>query len=155
MRSILLAAGLALACAALANAQTGDKAAIEKALIANEHKLNDAVVKHDATTFNSLVTSDAMSADMGGFMKVSDFVKSMDQAKIQTYQIVNPKVVWIDDKSAVVVYTWKGKGTWMNEPVPETTYVSSVWAERGGKWVVVYHQETGAAPAPPASGKKH
>jgi hypothetical protein len=155
MRSTLLAAGLALVCASLANAQTGGKAAIEKALIANEHKLNDAVVKHDATTFNTLVAADAISADMGGITNVSDFVKSMDQAKIQTYQIVSPRVVWIDDKSAVVVYTWKGKGTWMNEPVPETTYVSSVWAERGGKWVVVYHQETGAAPASPASSKKH
>ena len=103
MRSTLLVAGLALACASPAIAQTGGKAAIEKSLIANERKLNDAVVKHDATTFNSLVTPDAISADMGGITNVSDFVKSMDQAKIQNYQIVSPRVVWIDDKSAAVV----------------------------------------------------
>jgi hypothetical protein len=90
---------------------------------------------------------------MGGIMKVSDFVKSMDQVKIQSYRILNPQVMWVDEKSAVVVYTWKGKGTWMNEPVPETTYASTVWTERSGKWVAVFHQETGAAPAPPAKKK--
>jgi hypothetical protein len=153
MRSTLLAAGLALACASPGFAQTGGKAAIEKTLIANEHKINDAVMKHDAASFTALVAADAVSADMGGFMKVSDFVKSMDQAKIQTYQILNPQVMWVDDKSAVVAYTWKGKGTWMNEPVPETTYVSTVWTERNGKWVAVFHHETGAPPAPPAKKK--
>jgi hypothetical protein len=63
--------------------------------------------------FTALVAADAVSADMGGVMKVSDFVKSMDQAKIQSFQILNPQVMWVDDKSAVVVYTWKGKGTWI------------------------------------------
>jgi hypothetical protein len=150
MRSTLLAAGLALVCASPALAQTGGKATIEKTLIANEHKINDAVMKHDRAAFTALIAADAVSADMGGFMKVSDFVKSMDQVKIQTYQIVNPQVMWVDDKSAVVTYTWKGKGTWMNEPVPETTYVSTVWTERDGKWVAVFHHETGAPPAPPA-----
>lgn len=148
MRSTLLAAGLALACAAPAFAQAGGKAATEKALIANEQKINDAVMKHDTAAFTALVAPDAVSADMGGIMKVSDFIKSMDQAKIQSFQILNPQVVWADDKSAVVVYTWKGKGTWMNEPVPETTYASTVWTERNGKWVAVYHQESTAAPAP-------
>ena len=153
MRSTLLAAGLTLACASPAFTQTAGKAAIEKILIANEKKINDAVMKHDAAGFTALVAADAVSADMGGVMKVSDFVKSMDRAKIQSYQILNPQVMWVDDKSAVVVYTWKGKGTWMNEPVPETTYASTVWTERNGKWVAVFHQETGAAPAPPAKKK--
>jgi len=153
MRSTLLAAGLTLACASPAFTQTAGKAAIEKILIANENKINDAVMKHDAASFTALVAADAVSADMGGIMKVSDFVKSMDQVKIQSYQILNPQVMWVDDKSAVVVYTWKGKGTWMNEPVPETTYASTVWTERNGKWVAVFHQETGAAPAPPAKKK--
>jgi hypothetical protein len=154
MRSRLLAAGiLALGCASTALAQAGGKAAIEKALIANENRINEAVVKHDAKTFTSLVAQEAVSADMGGFMKISDFVKSMDQAKIESFHIMNPQVIWIDDKSAVVAYTWMGKGTWMNQPVPETTYASTVWTERNGKWVAVFHQETGAPTPPPAKKK--
>ena len=34
----------------------------------------------------------------------------------------------------------------MNQPVPENVYASTVWTERNGKWVAVFHQETTAAP---------
>ena len=140
---------LTLGCGAAVFAQAGSKAAIEKTLIANENKINEAVAKSDVKTFNDLVAADAVSADMNGFMKVSDFVKTLDKMKISTWHIMNPQVLWIDDKSAIVTYTWMGKGTYMNEPVPETTIASTVWAERNGKWVAVFHQETEKAPSPP------
>ncbi len=151
MRSRVLAmAFLVLGCAAPAFAQAASKAATEKALIANENKVNEAVAKHDLKTFNDLVPADALSADMGGFMKVADFTKTFDQVKISTWHIMDAKVTWIDDKSAIVTYTWMGKGTYMNQPMPEMVYASTVWTERSGKWVVVFHQETGAAPPAPA-----
>jgi hypothetical protein len=65
---------------------------------------------------------------------------------------MNPQVTWIDDKSAVVAYTWMGKGTFMNQPMPETVYASTVWTERNGKWVAVFHQES---PATPPADKKN
>jgi hypothetical protein len=142
-----------LGCAASAFAQAGSKAAIEKTLIANENKVGEAIAKQDLKTFNDLVSADGISADMGGFMKVADFTKTFDQVKISTWHIMEAKVTWIDDKSAIVTYTWMGKGTYMNQPVPETVYASTVWTERNGKWVAVFHQETAAAPPPPAKKK--
>jgi hypothetical protein len=147
MRSTILGLSLGvLACAAPAFAQATSKAATEKALIASENKVNEAVAKHDLKTFNDLVAADALSADGGGFMKVADFTKSIDQVKITSWHIMNPQVTWIDDKSAVVTYTWMGAGSYMNQPMPDTVYVSSIWTERNGKWVVVFHQESAAAP---------
>src|SRR6476659_8000195 len=131
---ILAAAVLAFATSGTLFAQAGSKAAIEKTLIANENKVNEAVAKHDAATFNALVAADAVSADMGGFMKVADFVKTLDQVKVTTWHIMNPQVVWVDDKTAVVGYTWMGKGSYMNQPMPETVYASTVWTDRNGKW---------------------
>jgi len=154
MRSKFLAAALLMVgCAASAFAQAPSKAATEKTLIANENKVSDAVAKHDLKTFNDLVAADGVSADGGGFMKVADFTKAFDQVKVSTWHIMNPQVVWINDKTAVVTYTWMGKGTFMNQPMPETVYASTVWTERNGKWVAVFHQETAAAP-PPAPAKK-
>ena len=153
MRSTILAATLAtLACAPPVFAQAPSKAATEKLLIANENKVSDALAKHDLKTFNDLVAPDAVSLDGAGFMKVADFTKSFDQVKISTWHIMNPQVTWIDDKSAVVAYTWMGKGTFMNQPMPETVYASTVWTERNGKWVAVFHQES---PATPPVGKKN
>jgi hypothetical protein len=144
---------LVLGCAAPAFAQAASKAATEKVLIANENKVSEAVAKHDLKTFNDLVTADGVSADMNGFMKVADFTKTFDQVKISAWHIMDTKVMWIDDKSAIVSYTWMGKGTYMNQPLPETVYATTVWTERNGKWVAVFHQETGAAPPAPPKKK--
>jgi len=154
MRSTGFAAGLLmLACTAAAVAQAGSKAAIEKTLIANESKINEAVAKHDVKTFNDLVAADALSADGNGFMKVADFVKTMDQMKVASWHTMDEKVTWVNDKTAVVGYTWMGSGTYNNQPVPPTVYASTVWTERNGKWVAVFHQESAAAPPAPAKKK--
>jgi hypothetical protein len=145
---VLTAALVVLASAAPAFAQAS-KAATEKALIANENKINDAVAKRDVKAFNDLVASDAVSADMGGFMKASDFTKTMDQMKVENWHVMNPQVLWVNDKTAVVTYTWMGKGSYQNQPLPESTYASTVWTERNGKWVAVFHQESIPAPPPP------
>lgn len=147
MRSTVLAATLMVSAVAVPAFAQASKAAAEKTIIANENKVNDAVAKHDLKTFNELVAADAVSGDDAGFMKASEFTKSIDQLKVSAWHIMNTQVMWIDDKSAVLTYTWMGKGTYMNQPIPETTYASSVWTERNGKWVVVYHQETPARPA--------
>ena len=60
MRSRVLAvAFLVLGCAASALAQAASKAATEKALIANENKVSEAVAKRDLKTFNELVAQTA------------------------------------------------------------------------------------------------
>lgn len=154
MRSTSVAAALLmLGCTAAVVAQAGSKAAIEKTLITNENKVNEAVAKHDVKTFTDLVASDAVSADGMGFMKVADFVKSINDVKIGSWHIMDTQVHWADDKTAVLTYTWMGSGTFKGEPLPATTFSSTVWTERNGKWVAVFHQESAAAP-PPAPAKK-
>jgi hypothetical protein len=153
MRATALAVGLLMLGATSVFAQAGSKAATEKALIANENKVSEAVQKHDLKTFNDLVAADGISADDHGFMKVADFVKTMDQVKIGSWHLMDEKVMWVDDKTAVVMYTWMGNGTYMNQPVPTSTYASTVWTEKNGKWVAVFHQETAVAPPAPAKKK--
>ena len=154
MRSRFLAAAvLTVGSAAVVLAQAGSKAAIEKTLIANENKVSEAVAKHDVKTFTDLVASDAVSADQGGFMKVADFLKSLDQMKITSQHVMDMQVVWVDDKTAIVRYTWMGSGTFMGQPLPPMTYASTVWTDRNGKWVAVFHQESPAAPPQPPKKK--
>jgi hypothetical protein len=142
------AALLIIGCAAAVVAQAGSKAAIEKTLIANENKINEAVAKHDVKTFTDLVANDAVSADGMGVMKVADFVKSMNDMKVASWHIMDTQVYWVDDKTAVLTYSWMGSGTYKGEAIPATTYSSTVWTERNGKWVAVFHQESAAAPPP-------
>ena len=154
MRNRILGAGLlVVAIGASMYGQAASRAATEKALIANENKINEAVAKQDVKTFLSLLAPEAVAADVGGFMKASDFGKTLDQLKVTTWHIMDTKVMWADDKTAIVTYTWMGAGTYMKQPIPGVTYASTVWTERNGKWLALFHQETAAAPPPPPKKK--
>ena len=132
-----------------------DRAVLEKALIANERKVNDAVAKGDKAAFTALVSADGWAADGNGFMKTADFVPMLDQVKIASYKISDEKVMWVDANTAVVAYTWTGSGTFQGQPIPAKVYSSTVWTKKNGKWVAAFHQESEAAPpAKPAAPKK-
>lgn len=128
-----------------------DKAAIEKALAANEQKINDAIMKGDAAAFKAMVATEAWSADPNGFMTATDFAAMIKPgiAKITEQKFTGFKVLWVDANTAVLTYTWTGKGTFMDQAVQSPSYCSTVYTKRGEKWVAMYHQETTAAPAPP------
>ena len=82
-----------------------DRTATERALVANERKLYEAVVNGDKATFSSLVSSDGVAADSSGFVPTKMFASVLDQIKVTKWDIVNPQVIWIDPTSAVVAYT--------------------------------------------------
>ena len=117
---------------------------LDKALIANERKMNEAVAKGDKATFQSLVSPNAWSADGGGFMKVSDFIAVFDQVKVSNWSMSDEKVSWLDGNNAIVAYKWTGAGSFQGQPIPGTVYASTVWTKKGDKWVATYHQESEA-----------
>jgi hypothetical protein len=122
-----------------------DKAALEKTLIANEQKINEAVAKGNKAAFEALIAPGAVSVDKNGFMPVAEFVKVMDQLKLTSWKIDNPQVQWIDANNAMVNYTWTGAGTFNKEPVDSPTLSSTLWTKQGGKWVATFHSETALA----------
>ena len=137
---------LAVSASAPVLAQGSDKAALEKTIIANEQKINEAVAKGDLAAFKALVSKDAWSIDSGGPMSVADFEKNFKQAKIEPgWKITDTKVVWIASNTAVLFYKWTGKGTFMGQPVPPVTFCSTVWHKGGDKWAASFHQESAAA----------
>lgn len=131
-------------------AAAGDHTAVETALKANEQKINDAFMKKDIATINSLIAPDAVGVDPTGVASIGDMLKqlpSMDM-KMTNVKLANHAFHWIDDNNVVMTYTWTGQGTVMGQPVPSPTYASTLWTKKGGKWWAVFHQETTAAPMP-------
>ena len=126
-------------------AATPALSALDKALIANERKIADALMKKDRATLSALMSSEGWSGDASGFMKTSEFLGGLDQLAIKSYKISDEKVAWVDANTAIVTYTWTGSGTFAGQPFPSTVYASTVWTKKGDKWVAVFHQETEAA----------
>jgi hypothetical protein len=134
----------------VASAQPADKAAVEKAILANEQAISEAVAKNDLPGFKKFVASDGWSVDPGGPMSVAEFEKNLGQVKIEPgWKISGSKLLWLNDSAAVHVYRWTGKGTFMGQAFGDT-HASTAWAKRDGKWLAVFHQETPAAPPMPA-----
>jgi hypothetical protein len=52
------------------------------------------------------------------------------------------KSVKFDDDASLVIYTVKTPGM-----KPDTEYHSTIWVNRGGKWLALFHQGTPAAMA--------
>jgi len=158
MKKIVCAAAAATFVAATAFAQ-GDKpmpkpmtkSANADKLMANENKLIDAVKAKDVKTFNSLVKAGSWSIDENGSMLVDEFVKVLadpkSDFKIETMKASDMKVIDIDANAAIVAYTTEQKGSFMGMPMPAKTYVTTTWANRGGTWQAIFHQESTALPA--------
>jgi len=133
-------------------------AATEKALIANERAVMDAFAKGNRATVEKYLTRDGLAIDpVMGPMTNAEMLKTFDQLvkdmKITSWTITNEKVVWADANTAILNYTWTGKGTIQGQPIPSPTFASTVWTKRGGNWMAVFHQETSKVTAPAAAKK--
>jgi len=152
---------VALAAVGLAQAPAAaNRAAAEKQVLAAERAVNEAIAKGDMKTFHANIAPDAVGVDMGGINKVNvpDFDKMMLQTKLTSWNIDGSQFLWINDAAVVHMYRWTGKGTFQGQPIPSPVWTSTLWTNKGGKWVGVFHQETAAmmpsAPPPAATPSK-
>ena len=151
--SAILALSIIAATPVWSQTPAASHAAIEKQIVTMERAINDAIAKGDMKAFHASLAPDAVGVDGGGVTKVNspDFDKMMQTAKIQSWNLDNSQFYWVDDNTVVHMYRWTDKGTFNGQPVPSPVWSSTIWTNKGGKWVAVVHQETEAmAAATPA-----
>jgi hypothetical protein len=131
--------------------KTGSKSSISKSAMADtlmtaEKTMLDNLTKHDAAAFFGVIAPGAWSIDEGGLMKIEDFKKDWNQIKVESSTTSDMRVVPIDATSGIVTYRLEQKGTYNGQPFPPNVYASTVWVNKSGKWMAVFHQESTAAP---------
>ena len=159
MKKVLLAAwllGMALLVGATLAGAAGTPtkmtgltdAALQEKLVAMEQKTWDTFKKQDFPTFKAMMAPDALMADVNGFATLDQCEAMMKDYTLDTFTQKDWKLVRIGRDAAVITYTANVTAKFKGSPIPAGPYfVSSVYANRGGKWVGVYHQETLAASA--------
>ena len=154
MRNTLPGSLAVLLVSTLAVAEPPNKAAVEKAIVANENAINTAVAKGDLAGFKKYVASDGWSVDAGGVMAVADFEKQFSQVKVEPgWKIDGSKLIWVDDTTVIHAYHWTGKGSFEGQPMGDS-FSSTVWVSRGGNWTALFHHETPAGPPMAGPTKK-
>ena len=138
---------LASLCSAQAPAQK--KAPVSKAaaglqdtLFANEKAGWEAFKKKDATAFKKLLATDVWDVEDHGPVTLQEWVNSMKDYDLTEYTLDETKMSQINPGVVLVMYKARFQATYQGKPLASPVYASSVWVSRGGKWLLVFHQET-------------
>lgn len=157
-RHLLLAAGFLLLFASVSFAQPQatpspspkpkpamSKAQMLKKLSAAETKLWDAFKNKDPKPFKAGLSADAFSLGENGIEKKEDTLKMIPTApcEIKSYEFSDWKLTMVNSSTALLTYKGKTDGTCAGQPIP-TVWCSTLYVNRGGKWLALFHTETPA-----------
>jgi hypothetical protein len=126
-------------------------------VIAKEKEIWDNIKKKDPEAFAAMLAEDFVYISNDGLYDKAGTVNGIKQIAPTDITLSDWKTVMANKDTAVVTYTVEMKGTSGGEPMPPGAMrAGSVWVNRGGKWVGVFHQDTPVETPPPdmAAGNK-
>jgi hypothetical protein len=130
---------LMLAIAAFAQQNT-----LQSKILAKERQGLDCLKTGNLADFAALTADDAVFVDAHGPADKTLVVKNTSEFRLDDYTIEEVKVVPLSSKSGLITYKLTESGTSHGKQFKAKVYVSSIWAERKGKWFCLFSQETAA-----------
>ena len=111
--------------------------------IEREKQVWEMLKRKDYDGFASMLADDMLNVESDGVYDKAGTVNGLKQVDFASASLSELKMVKLDDDAALVVYLVKmtPQGS---EPASERH--STIWANRGGKWLVVFHQGTPVKP---------
>lgn len=132
-----------------------DRTAAQNQIVGNEKAIIDAILENDPQTFHSYVLPDSYALGGEGVIKAADFDKMMNEmkadCKLTKWGLGESMFYWVNDSTVVHIFRATTDGTCQGQPIP-ASWSSTVWTNKGGKWLAAFHQES--VVTPPAAPKK-
>jgi hypothetical protein len=121
------------------------KAQIRARLIATEKKLWEAWKNKDVKPFKANLSADSVMVGENGVSGKDDAIKELGNTPcvVKSYELSDFKVTFLNSGAALLTYKGTADGTCAGTAIP-TVWSSSVYVNRGGRWLAVAHQETPA-----------
>lgn len=137
-------------------AATATPAGVTQAdLEAKEHQAWDAIKAKNWDALGALLADDFIYVTKDGVQNKSQSIDGLKNYELTEYSFSDIKFVKVDDDLAVLVYTSTETSTIGGKPSPESgkkLYNASAWANKGGKWIALYHQDTLSMTPPAGQG---
>ena len=121
------------------------KRAIERALVAKEKALWEMVKQGDVKGFKRNFSPDYAGVYEDGIHTLDAEVKGIGDVKLKSYALSDIKMMMPTSDIAILTYKVNSQGEAQGQDISGDYYCSSVWANRGGKWIAVSHSEVRAA----------
>jgi hypothetical protein len=112
---------------------------------ANEKMVWDALKANDSDAFAAFLTPDSVEVEQEAVYDKAGSVKTVSQIDLSKASLSEWKTVKFDDDAKLVTYMVKLPGS-----KPDQERHTTIWVNRGGKWLALFHQGTPVAqPAAP------
>jgi Domain of unknown function (DUF4440) len=129
---------------------TGGGSSMQEKVAAKEREGLEALKTGDIAHFGELTAEDAVFVDPHGIASKAEVMKNVAGFRLTDFTIEDLKFLRLSDKAGLISYKVTETGVTHGKEFTAIVFVSSIWAERGGKWLCEFSQET-AARMPPAA----
>jgi hypothetical protein len=118
-----------------------------------ERAVWDALKSKNWDAFAGMLADDFIIVGQEGVQTKAQAVETIRKYDMTEYSFADIKFVKVDADLAIISYTATEKSTYDGHPMPsKPSRASSAWVNKGGKWLVAYHQETEVGEMPQQPG---
>jgi hypothetical protein len=125
-----------------------DQGSMERQIVSKEREGLDALKVGDVERFGNLTADEAVMVDAHGPASKAQVLQNVAGFKLTDYAMEDVRFVPFSANTGLISYKIIEKGVSHGREFAAQAYVSSIWTERGSKWVCLFSQETAARPAP-------
>jgi hypothetical protein len=117
---------------------------LQDKVLAQERQGLDCLKTGNLAGFAALTADEAVFVDDHGPANKARVVKNTSEFRLGDYTIEEVKFVPLSSKSGLISYKITESGTSHGRQFKAKVYVSSIWAERKGKWQCLFSRDCGA-----------
>jgi len=122
----------------------------EADLTTREKQIWDAIAKKNYGSYGDLLAGDYLEVSSEANYDKAGSVGEVQNLALTDTTFSDWKFIPVDKDLALITYTVAMKGSLRTTPLPPSqTRATSLWINRDGKWLVVYHQESEVPKTPP------
>jgi hypothetical protein len=119
---------------------------LQQQIVAKEREGLDALKTGNLEQFANLTADDALLVDAQGPASKAQVMKNVAGFTLTDYSMDDVRFVPLSVTSGLIEYKIAEKGVSHGKEFAAQAYISSIWAEREGKWLCLFSQETAARP---------
>jgi uncharacterized protein (TIGR02246 family) len=121
----------------------------EAQIVALEKMAFEAWKNKDRKFFEDHMSEAGQYLDLNGVGGKTQYVKAIidNNCTVSKYSLDNTKVTILSKDVALLTYRYAHDAVCEGNPEASPLWASTVYVNRGGKWLIAFHQEIPAAPA--------
>jgi hypothetical protein len=113
-------------------------------IVSKERDELNCLKQSDVQCFADLLADNAVFVDAHGAANKQEVVAHVSGLKLTDFTIADVHYVPLADRSGLIAYTLTEKGSANGHDFSAKVFVSAIWAERDGKWLCLFSQESPA-----------